>query len=424
MLLKGARIIDPKSNIDKVLDIRIENKIITKIAKNIEANEMEIILDFSGKIITPGLIDLHTHLREPGFTDKETIETGINAAIAGGYTAICPMANTKPCNDNVLTLKDMFKSSEKAKGIGFYPVCAVTKELQGEKIVNIKELKKLGAVAFSNDGKPIEDMTLLENILSYTRDLDVLVISHSEILELSQGGSINEGETSKKYGIKGIPTAVEYTAVAKELDIIRKTQAPYHFAHISTRKSIDLIRKAKAEGLKVTCETAPHYFTLTENDINPQNGIFKMNPPLRTQDDLEAVIEGLSDGTIDVIATDHAPHTIYEKNLPIEESPFGIVGLETALALTLALSGRVELPILIEKLTFSPAKILKLKNQGTIEIGKIANLTIIDPDLEWTVNAKNFKSKCKISPFEGKKLKGKAIGSFINGEFINLEENT
>lgn len=423
MLLKNAKIVNPKTNFNEVSDLRIENGIITEISKDITPKDNEKLIDLTGKTITPGLIDMHCHLREPGFNAKETIKTGILSAINGGYTAICPMANTNPVTDNITTLIYIISRAKEVSEIGFYPICAVTKCLSGEKITNISELKDNGAIAFSDDGKPIENMHLLREALKYVNSHDSLIISHSEDSSLARFGVINEGRVSTKLGLKGIPSIAESSAIARELEIVRNTNGKYHFAHISTKRSVELIRQAKKDGLNVTCETAPHYFSLTEDDMIDYDAKYKVNPPLRTKEDKEAIIEGLKDGTIDVIATDHAPHTVHEKMLPIQNAPMGIAGFETALGVTLTYlvhSGRLTFMEAIKKLTSSPADILKIKNQGTIEVGKNANLTVIDENKEWEVDASIFKSKCRISPFDKKKLKGKAIMTIINGKITEI----
>lgn len=424
MLLKNARVINPKTNFDKHSDIRIENDTVTQISEYIEPLKDEEVRDFKGLIITPGLVDVHCHLREPGYNAKETIKTGIMSAINGGYTAICPMANTNPVNDNLMTLSYTFAKAKEAADIGFYPICAVTKNLEGQNIVNVSELIDGGAIAFSDDGKPIEDLNLLRCALKYINSLGSFIISHSEDSSLAKNGVINEGEISAKLGLRGISYLAESTAVARELEIVRETNGKYHFAHISAKRSVELIREAKADGLNVSCETAPHYFSLTQDDMIPYDARFKMNPPLRTKDDQTAIIEGLKDGTIDIIATDHAPHKVHEKQLPIQNSPMGIVGFETALGLTLTNlvhTGKMTMIDAINKLTYSPAKIFNLKNQGVIEVGGKANLTVINPDEVWTVRAEKFVSKCRISPFDGFKLKGRAVKTIINGKIYDCK---
>lgn len=383
MIYKGARIISPIDSLDDVLDIKIENGIITEIAKEIEGDG----IDFSDMIVIPGLVDMHCHLREPGYEYKETIETGIQSALNGGYTAICPMANTKPVVDNTDTLRENIK---KAVGIGYHQVCAVTKELEGERLVNFERLKAAGAIAFSDDGRPVENMKILKEAFQKLQLTDDLIMSHAEDSKLLTD-----------------PLS-EAVSVTRELEVLRETGGRLHFAHISTRRALELIREAKKEGLQVTCETAPHYFTFTKDDVT-SNGRFKMNPPLRTNDDLNAVIEALKDGTIDCIATDHAPHLLEEKIKPFEDAPFGIVGFETALGATLKLveKGHLTLNQVIEKLSVNPSKILRLKGQGEIKVGQKANLAVIDPNIKYKVDSASFKSKCKISPFDGMEFKGK-----------------
>lgn len=423
MLLKNAKIINPANNYEDFADIRTEKEIITEIAKDLKASPNEEVIDLTGKIITPGFIDMHCHLREPGYNAKETIKTGIESAINGGYTAICPMANTKPAVDNAATLTYCINRAKETADIGFYPICSVTKALQGEKTVNVSELLSLGAIAFSDDGRPLENMHLLKESLKYINSHNSLIISHSEDSSLANSGVINEGKISTILGLKGIPTVTEFLAVARELEIVRAVNGKYHFAHISTKRSVELIRQAKKDGLNITCETAPHYFSLSEDDIKDYDAKYKVNPPLRTKEDIQAIIEGLQDGTIDVIATDHAPHTVQEKQLPIQNAPMGIAGFETALSVTLHYlvhTGKLSLRDAISKLTSNPAKILNLSNQGNIKIGGIANLAIIAPDEQRLVNASKFKSKCRISPFDKMQLKGTVKITIIKGKIYNI----
>ena len=423
MLLKNAHIINPADNLNELSDIRVENGMVAEISKNLFPLVDEEVIDLSGKVITPGLVDMHCHLREPGFESKETIKTGIQSAIAGGYTAICPMANTSPVVDNLMTLKYTFDRAQEAEEIGFYPICALSIGLKGQNLVNMSELKDNGAVAFSDDGKPLENLKLYRVALEYADSLGALIISHSEDSSLASGGVINEGAASTRLGLQGISDLAESVAVARELEVLRYSGGKLHFAHISTKRSIELIRQAKKDGLNVTCETAPHYFSLCDEDIKTFEAKFKMNPPLRSREDKEAVIEGLQDGTIDVIATDHAPHTLEEKLMPIQKAPMGIVGFETSLALcitNLVDGGYLTLSQVIEKLSLNPSRILNIK-QGNIKIGESANLTVVDPDVEWFVDASKFKSKCKISPFDGKKLRGRALAVVVNGKYKEIQ---
>ncbi len=425
MLLKNGIVISPTDSINEKKDIRIEDGVITEIASTIAPQKGEEILDVSGLVVAPGFVEMHCHLREPGFESKETIETGITSAIAGGYTAVCPMANTKPVVDNLMVLKYVKAQAKEVSGIGYHQVCAMTQGMEGQMLTNFEELKHNGAIAFSDDGRPVEHMKLLKMAFEYAASIDALIILHSEDSSLAEGGVINEGFTSTKLGLQGIPNLAESLAVTRELEVVRSVKdVKVHFAHISTKRSVELIRQAKKEGLKVTCETAPHYFSLCDEDIVDCDARFKMNPPLRSREDVQAIVEGIFDGTIDVIATDHAPHTIKEKTSPIQQSPMGIVGFETALGLTitnLVNKGYITLSTAISLLSSNPAKILKLNNQGSIKKGNISNLCVFNPSRKWEVKASEFKTKCKISPFEGKSLLGKVEYTIINGKITKNE---
>ena len=419
MLIKKGRVVSLADNLDDNLDVRILNGRIFELGKDLSPFADEEVIEAKGLIITPGLVDMHCNLREPGYEYKETIKTGLDSAVSGGFTVVCPMANTNPATDSVMTLKYVFDRAKEADSAAVYPVCALTKNLEGEVITNFSELKDNGAVAFSDDGKPVENMKLLKTALEYAKSLDCLVIMHSEDTSLAKNGVINESVNSGKLGLEGISTLAESVAIARELEIARCTGARVHFAHISTKRSVELIRNAKNEGLNVTCETAPHYFSMSEDNMPPYDARFKMNPPLRSAVDVQAIIDGLVDGTIDAIATDHAPHSDTEKMGLIQNSPMGITGFETALALTitnLVDKKHLTLGVALEKLSSAPAAVLRLENQGRIKIGQNANLCIFDKEHEWTVDAGKFMSKCKLSPFDGMKLKGKAIYTIINGE--------
>ncbi len=423
MLLKNGKIINPQTDFEGISDIRIENGLISEISQNLQQKDNEKVIDLTGKIITPGLVDMHCHLREPGYNAKETVKTGILAAINGGYTAICPMANTNPPVDSASTLTYTISKAKENSDIGFYPICAVTKGLNGEKIVNVSELINYGAIAFSDDGKPVENMRLLREALKYINSHNSIIISHSEDKFLASGGVINEGKVSTRTGLKGIPNIAESVAIARELEIVRSVNGRYHFAHVSTKRSVELIRQAKKEGLRVTAETAPHYFSLCEDDMVDYDAKYKVNPPLRTKEDVEAIIMGLKDGTIDVIATDHAPHTVHEKQLPIQDAPMGISGFETSLGVCLTYlyhTGKFSINEIIKKLSYNPAHILNIPNQGIIKTGCEANLTVIDLNEIWTADASKFKSKCRISPFNGMEFKGKAKMTIIKGNITEI----
>lgn len=400
MIFKGAKIISPENNINGFFDIRTSDGIIMDIAPEIKAKEK--IIDVSGKIIVPAFVEMHCHLREPGFEDKETIDTGVASAIAGGYAAICPMANTMPVNDNIQTLKYV---KNKNGEIGVYPICAVTENLTSMKLTDFSSLKAFGAIAFSNDGQPIEDMNVLKAALEKAQKNDVLIISHAE-------------DSSKS----PYDNSSEYNAVKRELEVVKETDGRLHFAHISTRESLELIAQAKEDGWNVTCETAPHYFSLSKDDIENEEARFKMNPPLRSKRDVKAVIDGLVEDVIDVIATDHAPHTVKEKMLAFEKAPMGITGFETAFALAytnLVKNGHLTLAHLVKKMSVYPSKILNLANFGQIQTGFPAYFAVIDTDFEWVVDPTKFKTKCKISPFTGMRLYGKVVKTVIKDKIYD-----
>lgn len=400
MIFKGAKVISPENDLNGIYDIRTSEGLIMDIAPEIRVKEETI--DLTGKIIVPAFVEMHCHLREPGFEDKETIDTGVESAIAGGYAAICPMANTMPVNDNTEILKYIKNKNGK---IGVYPVCAVTKNLTSKELTDFYGLKAFGAIAFSNDGKPIEDMEVLKEALKKAQDKDVLIISHAE-------------DSSKSPYDNGS----EYEAVKRELEAVKETDGRLHFAHISTRESLELIAEAKEDGWNVTCETAPHYFTLSKDDIVNNEARFKMNPPLRSKDDVKAVKDGLVEDVIDVIATDHAPHTFTEKTMPFDKAPMGITGFETAFSLAytkLVKTGYMTLAHLVKKMSVNPAKILNLHNFGHIQQAFPAYFAVIDPDYEWVVDPEKFKTKCKISPYTGMKLQGKVIKTVIKDKIYD-----
>jgi dihydroorotase len=402
MILKNARILDPEIDLDDFLDIKIDGGKITEIGKNISGGRDAI--DLSGKVIAPAFVEMHCHLREPGFEEKETIETGTRAAIAGGYAAICPMANTNPVNDNLETLSYILN---RAKGrMDVFPICALTKNLEGKEINDLERLKHGSAIAFSDDGKPIENMALLFKAMGMARELDALIISHAEDSSI---GNLQKLSWD--------------VAVARELEVLRNVNCRYHFAHVSTKRSIELIRQAKMDGLRVTCETAPHYFALSKADGANGEARFKVNPPLGDGEDVAAIMEGLKDGTIDAIATDHAPHTVAEKRMSWADAPMGIAGFETAFGVSATyLSGHLSLVEIIKKLSCNPAKILALPH-GRLRVGTAANMAVIDEACEWVVLAADFESQCKISPFEGVKLSGKVVCTVVNGRMYGDVQN-
>lgn len=421
LFLKGGRLLDPVSKRDEVVDIQITDGRIDRIAVSLSAPQGYTQVDLKGKIVAPGLIDMHVHLREPGFEHKETVETGCASAAAGGFTAVCCMPNTNPAIDDESVARYVHGKGTSVCGgiVDVYPIGAATKGRQGTELSPMAELVQAGAVGFSDDGAPIASAEIMRRALEYSSMYGVPVIQHAEEPTLTHGGCMNEGTTATRLGMPGIPPIAEELMVARDIILLRYTPAArYHVAHISTKGALDTVRAAKAEGLNVTCEVAPHHFSLTEEAVAGFDTCTKMNPPLRTSGDIVALKAGLNDGTIDVIATDHAPHTIDEKEVEYTQAPFGIVGLETCVGLCvteLVGNGVLTLMQLIEKLSTKPRAILSLP-VITMKEGEPANITIIDPSLEWVVDKEAFKSKSKNTPFHGMRLKGKAIGIINNGQ--------
>ncbi len=417
--IKGARVIDPP-HLDARKDILIKGPLVHGILDPADPDPtgpIEVI-DAGGKILAPGLMDIHVHLREPGHEYKETIETGLTAAVRGGFTAVCAMPNTKPVNDNQQVTTFIL---QRARDLGLarvYPVGAITRGLEGKTLAEIHDMKQAGIVAVSDDGRPVEDPNLMRRALEYCKGLNVPVFVHAEDLSLADGGSMNEGPTATFLGLRGIPNAAETVMVVRDIALSELTGVPVHFCHISTRESVEAIRQAKKRGVAVTCETAPHYFTLIDEDVKEYDTRFKMNPPLRSDKDRQAVIEGLCDGTIDVIASDHAPHSLIEKDVEFDRAAFGIIGLETSLSLSLRLvfGGMLTLTALIEKMAKNPARIIGMTND--IQIGRTADLTLIDVDDEWVVDPNTFRSASRNTPFAGMRLRGSAFMTLVNGKVV------
>jgi len=417
-LIKNGMVIFPDSNIEELMDILIVDKKIQLLGKNIENSEATVV-DAAGCYVVPGLIDMHVHLREPGQEYKEDIVTGTRAAAAGGFTSIACMPNTDPVVDSpeiVQFLMNKIKTSAKVK---VYPIGSITKNLEGKQLSEMGLMFSSGAVAFSDDGKYVHNSEVMKNALLYSRTLGVPLISHSEDPFLVEDGEMNEGYYSTILGLKGIPAVAEEIAIARDI-LLARYYGPVHIAHVSTKNAVEMIRKAKQEGVPITAETAPHYFWFTDEDVKTYNTNFKMKPPLRTKEDKDALIEGLKDGTIDVIATDHAPHSIDEKLCEFRLAAFGIIGLETALSATITklyYENNLPLPLIFQKLTCNPARILNLRS-GTIIAGEYADITIIDINKVYTVSEKHFYSKSHNSPFLGIELKGKVVYTFVDGAMV------
>ncbi|MDD2732965.1 MAG: dihydroorotase [Desulfuromonadaceae bacterium] len=419
LLIKNGRVIDPSQKIDDTLDLLVENGLVKEIGKKLSAPSGVAVVDAAGKYVVPGLIDMHVHLRDPGLEYKEDIISGTKAAVAGGFTSVCCMPNTKPVIDNKTVASYIIN---KAKSEGFcnvFPVGSITYGLSGDRMSEMGELKESGCVAVSDDGKPVNNSELMMRALQYAAGMGIMVISHAEELELVGDGVMNEGFTSTELGLKGIPRVAEDIATSRETMLAEYTGTPIHIAHVSTKGSVRIIREAKARGVKVTCETAPHYFTLTDDAVRGYNTNAKMNPPLREADDVAAIKEGLKDGTIDAIATDHAPHHQDEKDVEFNVAMNGIIGLETSLSLSLGLveSGNLTLNQLIEKMSCNPSNILGL-NRGTLTIGSVADITLIDPTGEWVVDADKLASKSKNSPWLGQKMTGVAAATIVGGNVM------
>jgi len=408
LLIKGARVVDPSSDLDALRDILVQDGLIKKVAEAI-TDEAEIIIEAKGKIVLPGLIDMHVHLREPGREDKETVFSGTKAALAGGVTTVLAMANTNPAIDSPQQLKSLNKIIKDTAWMNVLPAAAITKNREGCKLADLVALKKEGAVAISDDGSSVDDSDLMKQALTQAKKEDLLVICHCEDESLSKRGSVNLGFTSTRLGLRGISSESEYSRVKRDIKLAKETGARVHIAHVSCKQSVEIIAQAKKEGVRVTAETAPHYFSLTEKAVLGFDTNAKMNPPLRSQEDLDSIKSGLKDGTIDAIASDHAPHTSNEKDIEFDRAAFGVIGLETELAIAiteLVDSGLLSWSGLVEKMSLNPAKILSLRDKGSLKVGAGADIVIVSPDEQWMVAKESFVSKSENSCFLGKKLKG------------------
>ncbi len=416
ILIKGGRVISPAQKLDDTCDVLIEKGKVTAIGKDLEAQGAEVI-DADGKIVTPGLVDIHVHLRDPGLEYKEDIASGTLSAVTGGFTSIACMPNTKPVNDNQSVTNYILNKAKQEGHCRVFPIASITKGLQGESMTEMGELKGLGVYGVSDDGKPVSNAQLMRRAMEYAKPFGITIVTHAEDLELVGSGVMNEGPISTELGLKGIPWVAEDAATAREIMLAEFTGAHLHVAHVSTKGSIDLVRQAKKRGVNVTCEVAPHHFTLTDEAVRGYNTNAKMNPPLRSAEDREAVRQGIADGTVDAIATDHAPHHIDEKNVEFNIAMNGIVGLETALPLSLKLveDGLIDLPKAVALLTCGPAAALGIP-VGQLEEGGVADITVFDPELEWTVDAQQLASKSKNTPFDGWKMRGAATCTIVGGK--------
>ena len=415
LLIKNGRVLDPANRRDETTDLLVQNGRIACIEPDLGINGAEII-DASGKIVAPGLVDMHVHLRDPGFAEKETIQTGCRAAAAGGFTAVACLPNTAPPIDSAEIICYIAQQAKDADA-RVYPIACATKKMQGETLTDTDALLNAGAIGFSDDGLPIESAALMRDLLERAACDGFAVYPHAEVFALTRGGHMHNGAVSRELGLKGMPAEGEAGMVERDIDLVRQTGGRLHVLHLSVKRAVDLVRQAKAEGLPVTCEASPHHIALTDEDVRILGTAGKMSPPLRSEADRQAIIAGLQDGTIDALATDHAPHTPREKLRAFADAPNGIVGLETAVGVLLTHlvhTGLLSLSDLIAKLTAEPARILGIEG-GNLAVGKPADIAIIDPNLEWIANANSFKSKSRNTPFHGCTLTGRAVMTILGG---------
>jgi dihydroorotase len=420
LILRQGRIVDPSQKLNRVVDIGIEEGRVAEIAPRIRKKGRKEI-DARGFIVFPGFIDMHVHLREPGREDAETIETGTNAAAKGGFTAVACMPNTQPVNDSEAVTSFILEKAREVSKIAVYPVGAITKGSQGKTLAEIGEMYRTGIVAISDDGHAVQDSQVMRRAMEYSRLFNLPVIDHCEDRDLAAGGVMNEGYYSTKLGLRGMNPAAEEVQVVRDAVLARQTGAHVHIAHLSTRKSLDAVVRAKKEDkIAITCEVTPHHLVLTESQVSSYDTNTKMNPPLRSQDDVDALVQGIVSGDIDAIATDHAPHNINDKMLEFDRAPFGIVGLETAVGVIcdrFIRTGIISLERLVQLFSTNPARILKLE-RGTLSKGSWADITVIDTELNWEVRSEEFCSRSRNTPFEGLKLHGGPVMTIVKGKVV------
>ena len=421
LLIKNGWVVSPADNINGVRDVLIASNKILKTGKGLKASA-EHVLDARGLVVCPGLIDMHVHFREPGFEDKETIKSGGDAAVAGGFSAVACMPNTNPPVDSEAVVQFIVDRAKRARA-KVYPVGAITKGQEGKALSEIGLMRRAGIVGISEDGKTVMDSSLMKNAMRYCRMDDTVIICHCEDSTLSEGGIVNEGRVSCRLGMKGVPKAAEEIIVARDIMLAKDTGARIHIAHVSTKGSVDLIRRAKKARIKVTAETAPHYLTLTDKEIETFNPNLRVNPPLREKEDVQALIQALKDGTIDAIATDHAPHTVDDKDQEFDLVPSGMIGLETAVGVILTElihKKKITLSRMVELMSVNPARILRVEG-GRLKEGAAADVTLLDLGKRWTVEAAKFHSKARNTPFEGWGLVGKAVATIVEGKIVYNE---
>lgn len=423
LLIRQGRLVDPVGGIGGVMDILIEDGKVAVIGSNINEPGAKLI-DASGMVVCAGLVDMHVHLREPGFEYKETVETGALAAARGGFSSIACMPNTRPAVDSPEQIDFLKGKAAAACGVHVWPIGAVTRGQKGQALTDFEALKAAGAVALSDDGVPVQNANLMRDALIRAHRHGLTVLSHCEDADMVQNRAVNEGRISRQLRLDGRPAIAEELQVCREAMLAEETGAAVHICHVSTAGSVEIIRQFKKKGVAITCETCPQYFTLTEDKVLEQGSLARVNPPLRTKLDVEAILEGLRDGTIDVIATDHAPHSVEEKAKPLAEAPSGMVGLETALGVTLTAlyhTGFMDLSDILKKMTFHPACILRIP-KGRLSLGGEADFTIFSPDEEWTVEPDQFASKGRNTPFKGRKLKGRVKYTIVGGRVVYGDE--
>ena len=415
--LRGGRVIDPANKIDTVTDLWIEGGVIAALG-DFGNREAEETFDCTGKIVAPGLIDMHVHLREPGREEDETIATGVASAIAGGVTSVACMPNTEPALDSQSSAEFVVQQARRANLANVFPIGAITKGRQGNELSEMGGLVQGGAVAFTDDGTPVSSAEVMRRAMEYARGLGKAILSHSEDLELTKGGVMHEGAVSVRLGLKGMPSAAEEIMVYREIALAEISGAHVHILHVSTAGSVDLIRNGQKKGIRVTGEACPHHLTLTDESLRTFDTNYKMAPPLRTQADIEALIDGLKDGTLSVLATDHAPHALEKKTREFDQAPNGIIGLETFLPISIQAliePGHLDWPRMLGMMTIAPAQVLGI-DRGTLTPGAVADVTVIDPDVEWTIDPTRFKSKSRNCPFGGWKVRGRAEIVMVGGD--------
>ncbi len=420
MLIKNGRVVDPSQNLDAVRQVLIQDGRVARVAERIAAPDAEVI-DATGLIVAPGFIDMHVHLREPGNEHAETIETGSKAAAAGGFTSICCMPNTTPVNDNAAVTQFIVEAARRVALVNVFPIGAISTRSQGENLAEIGAMYRAGVVGLSDDGRPVMSSGLMRHAMEYSLAFGLVMIQHAEDLTLSHGGQMHEGIHSMRLGLRGIPGSSEDVMVARDVLLAEQTGARYHVAHLSTARSLDLVRDAKKRGLAVTCEVTPHHFTLCDQDIREYDTNYKMKPPLRAKSDVEAMLEGLADGTIDAIATDHAPHAGSEKMQEFDLAPFGIIGLESSLALALERlyhTKLLSLSRLVALFSTNAARVVNLKDRGTLAPGSHADITLFSTDRKWKYDVNQSASRSRNTPFDGREFTGGPEATIVSGKVV------